>query len=264
MSTGRIFVGDLNNGNVWVGSLDGQPFTLFANASQVGRSNALGLATDESRRKLFIVSNAQGRVDIVNLDNGGHIASVSLPGAVGLNDVTVAPDGTAYVTDMGRPQIFRIGAGATTGELWVDYSGSGAVATAGHSLHGNGIVADASTVLVAYMETGELIRFERSTGNVARVQHNGGGITGRDGLVRCGNTLLGVDNTSFAGGQNTVWVSRLSADRQTSTASGTVNANNLSIPSTAALLGDQLIIVNAQFGVARQTPFWLSVVDAPC
>ena len=264
MSTGRIFVGDLNNGNVWVGSLDGQPFTLFANAPRSAAPTHSGSQptspgeSSSSSRTLRAVSTSS-----TSTTGGISLRSRSLARS-GLNDVTVAPDGTAYVTDMGRPQIFRIGAGATTGELWVDYSGSGAVTTAGHSLHGNGIVADESTVLVAYMETGELIRFERSNGNVTRVQHNGGGITGRDGLVRCGNTLLGVDNTSFAGGQNTVWVSRLSADRRTSTASGTVSANSFSIPSTAALLGDQLIVVNAQFGVARQTPFWLSVVDAAC
>lgn len=264
-ASGRIFVGDLTNGNVWVGRADDEPYTLFSAGSSSGRSNVLGLTVDQTRRRLYVVANSQNRIDIVDVDTGAHIASASAPGAGTLNDAVVAPDGTVYVSDMGSPKVFRIAPGGTTAELWVDYSGTTAVDTGSRAQHGNGIVADNSSVLVAYMIGGELLRFDRSSGAVTRVQHSGSAITGRDGLVLCGNTLLGVDNASFSGGRDAIWMSRLTGDRSGSTATGTITDSSFSAPSTAAVLDGSLVVVNAQFGVSnKHTPYWLSVVDSPC
>lgn len=264
-STGRVFVGDLNNGNVWVGTVSADAFTLFSNAGAVGRTSALGLATDEARRRLYVVAHREGRVDVIHLDNGSHLASIAMPGASSLNDVAVAPDGTTYVSDLGRPVVYRIAAGGSTGEAWVDYSGTSAVNTAAVSQHGNGLVADDNQVLVAYMVGGELLRFDRSTGAVSRVSISGSSTAGRDGLALCGNRLYGADVSFITGGADRVWITDLSADRTTGTSGGSITSPDFSGISTIAPIGGGLVVANAQFGVSpKSLPFWLTVVDAAC
>ncbi len=263
-STGRIFVGDLNNGNVWVGDL-GSGFNLFSDAASAGRNNALGLAVDETRRRLYVVSQRQGRVDVANADTGAAIASISLPGASSLNDVAVAPDGTVYVSDLGRPVVYRIAAGSTTGELWVDYSGTGAVNTGAVSQHGNGLVADGNVVLLAYFTGGELLRFDRSSGAVSRVAISGASTAGRDGLALCGNRLYGADVSLITGGADRVWATDLAGNRTSATSAGSITDATFSSISTIAPLPGRLVVVNAQFGVSpKSTPWWLTVVDAAC
>ena len=258
-------MGDLNNGNVWVGMVSTDDFQLFSNAGAVGRTNALGLATDEARRRLYVVSQREARVDVVDLDSGAPVASISMPGASSLNDVAVAPDGTAYVSDLGRPVVYRIASGSSTGELWVDYSGTGAVNTGAVSQHGNGLVADNNTVLLAYMVGGELLRFDRGSGAVSRVTIAGSSTAGRDGLALCGNRLYGADISLITGGADRVWATDLNSDRTSGTSQGSITSSDFSSISTIAPIGGGLVVANAQFGVSPKTlPFWLTVVDANC
>lgn len=257
-----MFVGELNNGNVWSGTLTGE-WSLFNAGSGAGRSTAFGLAVDAARNRLYVVSGVQARVDVVNLTSGALVSSIAVPTAAGslINDVTVAPDGTVYVTDTGAPRLYRIAAGGTTAELWVDYSGQ--IDTA-RTQHGNGVVANGSVVLVAYMERGELLRFDRSTGAVSIVAISGGATAGRDGLVVCANRLYGVEISSITGTEG-VWVTDLTADWTSGTSRGRIGASELSGASTAAALDGHLVVVNAQFGVSPKTsPYNLTVLDSAC
>ncbi|MGI9605458.1 MAG: hypothetical protein ACR2P0_04905 [Acidimicrobiales bacterium] len=263
-STGRIFVGELNNGNIWVGDLGGS-FSLFASGSAHGRATALGMTIDAARRRLYVASPANARVDVINADSGSLIASVTIPsGGSTVNDVVAASDGTVYATDTAQPHVYRIPNGSTTAELWVDYAGSGAVDTSG-TQHGNGIEADASRVLVTHMVTGTLLRIDRSSGAVSSVPISGASTAGRDGLVRCGNRLIGVDINSLAGGVDTVWVTQLTDDWTSGSNIDAIRSASMSSASTAALVSGQLVVVNAQFGVSPPTnPYWLSVFPSPC
>ena len=250
---------------MWVGTVSSDAFVLFSNAGAAGRTNGLGLATDETRRRLYVVSQREGRVDVAHLDNGSHLASISMPGASSLNDVTVAPDGTVYVSDLGRPVVYRVAAGGSTGEVWVDYSGTNVVNTAAVSQHGNGIVADDSAVLLAYMVGGELLRFARNDGAVSRVSISGSTTAGRDGLALCGNRLYGTDPSWLTGGADRVWVTDLNGARTSGTSSGSITSPDLSGISTVTPIAGGLVVANAQFGVSPQAlPFWLTVVDAGC
>lgn len=261
-STGRLFVGELNNGNVWAGTPGGD-WALFNSGSGAGRSTAFGLAVDASRNRLYVVSGVDGRVDVVNLTSGALVASIAVPVAGGslINDIGLAPDGTAYVTDTGAARLYRIAPGGSSAELWVDYTGQ---VDTNRSQHGNGVVADGAVVLVAYMEQGELLRFDRASGAVSVVAISGGSTAGRDGLVLCGSRLYGVEISSITGTEG-VWVTDLNAARTTGASQGRVGGGELSGASTAAALDGHLIVNNAQFGVTPKTsPFNLTVLDATC
>lgn len=261
-ASGRLFVGELNNGNVWAGTPTGS-WELFNRGSSVGRSTAFGLAVDVARNRLYVVSGVDGRVDVLDLTSGALVTSIAVPVAGGslINDVGIAPDGTAYVTDTGAARLYRIAAGGSTAELWVDYSGQ---VDTNRTQHGNGVVADGSVVLVAYMEQGELLRFDRSTGAVSVVSIAGASTAGRDGLVLCGNRLYGVEISSITGTEG-VWVTDLNAARTSGTSQGRIGASELSGASTAAVLQGQLVVNNAQFGVTpKYAPFDLTTLDAAC
>jgi Cu-Zn family superoxide dismutase len=260
--TGRIFVGELNNGNVWVGTPTG-PWTLFNSGQAAGRATAFGMAVDASRGRLYVVSGVDGRVDVLNLSSGALQTSIAVPVAAGslINDVTVAPDGTAYVTDTGAPRLYRIAPGGSTAELWVDYAGQ---IDTNRSQHGNGVVANGTHVLVAYMERGELLRFDRSSGAVNLVAISGATTAGRDGLVLCGSRLHGVEISSITGTEG-VWITDLSADWSSGTSLGRVGGGELSGASTAAALDGHLVVVNAQFGVSpKASPYDLTLLAASC
>ena len=144
---------------------------------------------------------------------------------------------------------------------WVDYAGQ--IDTA-RTQHGNGVVANGAVVLVAYMERGELLRFDRATGAVSLVAIGGATTAGRDGLVVCGNRLFGVEILSITGTEG-VWVTDLASDWASGTSRGRVGASELSGASTAAALDGHLVVVNAQFGVSpKSTPYTLSVLDSSC
>ena len=59
-------------------------------------------------------------------------------------------------------------------------------------------------------------------------------------------------------------VTELAPDRLSGTSAQGITNEDFSSIATAALLGDQLIVVNAQFGVAEPQPFWLTAVPSPC
>ncbi len=261
-ATGRLFVGELNNGNVWAGTPTGD-WALFNSGSGAGRATAFGLAVDASRNRLYVVSGVDGRVDVLNLASGSLVASIPVPVAGGslINDIGVAPDGTAYVTDTGAARLYRIAADGSSAELWVDYSGQ---IDTNRTQHGNGVVADGAVVLVAYMEQGELLRFDRSSGAVSVVAISGATTAGRDGLVLCGNRLYGVEISSITGVEG-VWVTDLNGARTSGTSQGRIGASELAGASTAAALDGHLVVNNAQFGVTpKYAPFDLTTLDSSC
>jgi hypothetical protein len=161
--------------------------------------------------------------------------------------------------------VYRIASGGSTGELWVDYSGTTAVNTSAVSQHGNGIVADDQVVLLAYMVGGELLRFDRGNGAVSRVAISGATTAGRDGLALCGNRLYGADISLISGPPDRVWITALNGGRTSATSSGSITSADFSSISTIAAIGSNLVVANAQFGVSPKVqPFWLTVVSASC
>ncbi len=262
----RLYFGDLTNGDVWVRENDGT-FWVIAPGSGQGRDAAVGLALNESGTRLFVAAGQSGELHVLDTDNGEILHRYELstePGTM-VNDVDVADDGTAYVTNSGGPQIWRIAPGADTGEVFLDYAGSAFVDTTAAGLQGNGIVVDGDELLFVHMASNKLLRVDRATAEMSPVDIPGDIGPGRDGIVLCGDTLLGVEVSAFAAGGEAVRVTELAADRFSGTSLDGIMSEGFSSATTAALVGDQLVVVNAQFGVDEPVrPFWLTTVPSPC
>jgi len=99
-------------------------------------------------------------IDVVRLFNratGAPVGAWRVPGATFLNDVSVGPDGTVYVTDTGlKPDFTSSG----TDAIWrFDARGRATKVAGGRSLGGpNGVTADSAGLVVVTFVSGEVYR----------------------------------------------------------------------------------------------------------
>jgi sugar lactone lactonase YvrE len=118
-SDGTLIVGSLGHGNVMRIAPGKTEATEWIKPGTGGLNNVLGVFADEKNKSLWVCSN--------NLDNKGEATAVMsfdlktgapkgtypLPGAGPLcNDVAVAPDGTAYISDTRQAQVLMLKPGA--------------------------------------------------------------------------------------------------------------------------------------------------------
>ncbi len=133
------------------------------------------MKTDPAGR-LYVAGAATGLVFVYDTATGGLVRgfTTGLAGPQFLNDVAIAPDGDAFVTDSFRPVLYRVPAedvvaGEPTGTLdaWLDLTGTPIVHQAG--FNPNGIVAtpDGKYLIVVQANTGKLFRCTRSTGRTS-------------------------------------------------------------------------------------------------
>ncbi len=112
-----FFVGTLEGGEVHrVDPRDGASTLLFAEP-QPGEWMTLGMTVDAPRRRLWVCAADRqtdpftGQVWVLDVDTGAReqVIELSYDGqAAWCEDVAVASDGTAYVTDRENPNIYRI------------------------------------------------------------------------------------------------------------------------------------------------------------
>ena len=218
----------------------------------------LGMHVD-GRGRLWIAGGATGKVFVVDQKTGALVRTIATPDAdQGLvNDIAFA-GGRAFFTDTRRHMLWSVpmDGGGTTAQPWLDFTGTAMEAGPGANL--NGIVAtpDGRALIAGHMSRGQLFRIDLADRKVTRIDLGGQTVEGVDGLQLAGNMLYIVRQP--AGEIVTV---RLAADR----ASGRVVARNktdgLAWPATAAIVGDELWVVNSQFN-RRGTgdpvrPFWV-------
>lgn len=123
-SDGTLIAGSLGHGNVMRIAPGKTEATEWIKPGTGGLNGVLGVFADEKGKNLWVCSN--------NLDNKGEATSVMsfdlktgapkgtylLPGTGPLcNDIAVAPDGTAYVTDTRQAQILMLKPGMKTLEV---------------------------------------------------------------------------------------------------------------------------------------------------
>ena len=165
------------------------------------------------------------------------------------NDLVVAPDGTVFVTDSNRPALFHIAPGADEATPFVDFEGTPFAYVEGFNANGVAITEDGGTLIVVQANTGLLFRIDVATRAVTAVDLGGATVPGGDGLVLDGTSLYVVQN-----GADQVTVVELSADLTSGTLAGVLTDDRLSSSATAALVGDRLLVTNAQFGAMQTGP----------
>ena len=129
---GALYVGSAGLGGVWkigVGQTAPKPFVRPGAAK--GRAIFV-VKVDRAHRTVWACSNelddplpglpatkvgsTLGKFDLAT---GRPVASIALPPHTFCNDIAVAPDGTAYVSDSDSFRIFRVRPGSSVAETWL-------------------------------------------------------------------------------------------------------------------------------------------------
>ena len=217
-----------------------------------GLRQVLGIKVDPERRLLWAVSGrfpdvvpgstpppediGTGGMHVYHLDSAKRIATYELderPVLHGLNDIALARDGTVYVTDSTQGAIYRLKAGATQLERWLQDSKLSLL---------NGLVLspDDKRLYVAHVEGVSLIDTESRERKLLAPPANVA-VTNMDGLAWYNGSLLGVQNSPYF--RRIVRIHL--ADK--GTAIDKVTVVNARTPdyhqTTAAVAGDKLYVV---------------------
>src|SRR3954447_3935103 len=129
---GTLYIGSLGEGMVFhaaPGTAEAEPFIPKGD----GLMSVLGVLADEGSGTLWACSSDLGPMGVHVTERGGpptlHAfdlrsgklkSSCPFPGGSGFcNDLVIAKDGTAYVTDTTNPRILRLRPGARELEVWL-------------------------------------------------------------------------------------------------------------------------------------------------
>ncbi len=264
----RFFVGSLTDGSIRAIEADGTQ-SLFAAAPE-SSTTTLGLAIDETRRVLWACASpdAQEGADSLwrfDLDSGDALPAVSLATVAEdaqCNDVTLAEDGTAYVTDPLAGAVYRIPTGGPP-TLLVDSPMLDA-AIAGLGPNGLALTPDGGTLIVARFSLAGLFAIpldnpeEIRALTLDRPLQGQNALAGPDGLVFLDDTLYVVLDDTV-----------LTVDFNDTLTEGTVQSlslDGLTGLSTAAVAEGAVYVVKSEvfaqvLGMAPDLPFRIVRVD---
>ncbi|MFE5211445.1 hypothetical protein [Streptomyces sp. NPDC056600] len=242
---GTMFVSSDGLGTLYRGRVGDPDLKPFPARGLEERSSTLGVHTDRRGRVLSVggatltVHDRHGRL------LAGRTAQAGPLGAPRLNDLAVTKD-AVYVTDWDNPVIHRAELrGSTLGPLepWLDIRSAFPRFPARYWLL-NGIVADesGSTLLVASNGTEAVWRVDTDDKEVTPLDL-GDQSFGADGMVLRGRTLYAVLNY---GAPHGVYIARLDAELRTGTVTHRLTDGELDLPTTLAVHGCRLYVVNSQ------------------
>lgn len=250
-----LFTGSAANGTIYqIDAASGQ-VSKFSDGGGEGRSSALGMKVDAEGR-LWVAGGASGTIALLNPDGSPfktlHTPKTPLPF---INDLVFLPDGSALVTDSSRPILFQV-----TPELqvkrWLDLKDTPIVYQPGTNLNGIVVTPDGKGILTVQTNTGQLWHIDLASKAVTEVMT---GLMNGDGLVLNGQDLYVVRNKDQMVSKVT-----LGADFKTATLTLNEPLHGLRFPATAALVGGDLVVTQAQLDKlqkgAPETPFKLSRV----
>src|SRR5215471_17410718 len=160
---GTLYVGSFNLGGVLKIAPDGKTEQLVKPGAD-GTRSTLGVLADEKSNTLFVCSNDISGFGVAgpsetkgawlktfDLKNGASKGSFALSDPKSLcNDIAVASDGTAYITDSFAPIVYSLKPGGASLEIWVT-NPSLAPAKDGVGLDGIAIGADGNLYVNTYI-----------------------------------------------------------------------------------------------------------------
>ena len=256
-----FYAGELNSGDIYRGNIRTETADLFIDAP-TGRQ-AVGMKADLPHQLLFVAGGSTGQAYVYSTRTGADVAAFQLTnGPAFINDVVVTRDG-AWFTNSAAGELYFIPV-SPQGQLGQvrTLTLTGPAANTSTAFNLNGIIAspDGKTLIVDHTGLGTLYTVDPTTGASAQILVNGDPhavLTSPDGLVLQGHTLWVMENF-----QNRVTRLALSADLSAANIEETDASSLFQSPSTAALFGNTLAVVNSQFGTGAGTPFEIVLVDA--
>jgi hypothetical protein len=199
--TQRFFLSSIRSGAIAAYSADGGGFRELVPARRDGQWAMLALAVDTATRTLWATTAAiplhgdyqaadSGRSAVLayDLDSGALRRRWDAPAGARhqLGDMTVAPDGDVYVSDADEGAVYRLARGGTALERFA----SGELV----SPQGLAVASDGGRVLVADYVRG-IASIDRESGDVVWLEvADSMAVSGIDGLVRVGHSLIAVQN----------------------------------------------------------------------
>ena len=238
-----FFAGDLLGGDIFRGDLQHGTVELLADFP-AGERQAVGMSVDEDTGYLFVAGGQTGQAYVYDTRTGATVATYQLADpATGplINDVAITNDG-AWFTDSLHAQLFFVPiapGGALGPATTLTVTGPAAAITGDVNL--NGIVATPQgTLIVGHTANAALYTVDPDTGASALIE--GVSVPGTDGIILRGQTLWTVQ-----GALNQIAVIDLSRDLSSGAITRAITSPLFHFPSTAALHGGRLAVVNAKF-----------------
>ena len=261
---GKYYTGSVCNGNLYRGDLSKRRATVFVRAGEKPFEMA-GIKATATR---LVVARGKGRASVFNRSTGNRVAAFSngLGYDSTVNDVAIAPNGDAYLTDFALSKIYRIPASAIAKHradrqklrVFVNLQGTVFPAEDGSA---NGIAAtpDGRFLLVAHFSAGKLYRVRLSNGNVSRVRLHGKLLAAPDGITLKGRDVLYVVEFD----RRAIAKIRLSANYGSGRIVSRTTHRTFQCPTSAAVAGDRLLVVNSQFCGPGEAPWTVSSIPLP-
>jgi sugar lactone lactonase YvrE len=262
-ATGKFYVSSTGDGTLYEGDLTSNEATVFSEGGADGRTTAIGMKVDDNGY-LWVAGGGTGQMFVYDTADGSLVASYTTPEVeqTFLNDVTIAPDGSAYFTDSFRPILFKISdtAGGEA-ESWLDFTGTVLEYSEGFNLNGIAATPDGRYLLTVHSSSGNLFRIDTDSQEVTQIDVGGAELTAGDGILLIGDTLY-VSRNSFG----EIVPVTMSEDYSTGTAGEAITDPSLIYPTTIAQADDSLLVVNSQFNNQEGTPelpFTVSRIPLP-
>lgn len=249
--TGDLYAGSYTDGTVFKMTPGHRVAKVFLPAGADGRDTANGLKVDRAGR-LWVTDSTTG-VSVYDTRSRRLLATFVVPGkdATFVNDLTITPDGSAYLTDSVRSVVYRV----TPREL-ARAAGGRATLTPRFDLNKvldprepgaftlNGIVADPSGryLLTADMTGADLYRLDLTSGAIRRVALTGGDMLHADGLELRDGRLWAVHNVD-----NAISRWKVTADGSAARVERRLTDKALQLPTTLVFGNGTLHVVRSQF-----------------
>ncbi|MUN36379.1 SMP-30/gluconolactonase/LRE family protein [Actinomadura litoris] len=247
--TGDFYVASYEDGSVYKLTRGRRVAEVFLPAGADGRRTANGVRADRAGR-LWVCDSSSG-VSVYDTKTRRLLARFAVPGtdAKFVNDVAVAPNGDAYITDSARSLVYRVTprdvAKGGRADLRPRFDlGEAVEQHAPGAFTLNGIVADPSGryLLTVDMTGGDLYRLDVASGAVRKVALEGGDLRNADGLELQDGRLWAVHNLDNAISRWRIGNGGATARRERRAASAA-----LELPTTLVRSRGTLYVVRSQF-----------------
>jgi hypothetical protein len=236
-----FYAGDLFAGDIFRGDLQHGTAELFIDAPD-GRM-ALGMSHDNANGLLFVAGGFTGQGYVYDSTTGSTVATyqfADLSQGPIINDVTITQDG-AWFTNSAAPVLYLVPltGGIPGAFLSLPLTGPAAALTGDFNINGIAATAD-GTLVVAHSANAALYTVDPNTGASALIEDVS--VPNVDGIEMQGRRLWAVQNFS-----NQISAIRLSSDLGSGQVEKVITSSAFQIPTTAALHGSSLAVVNAKF-----------------
>jgi hypothetical protein len=237
-----FFAGDLFSGDIFRGDLQRGTAELFIDAPD-GRM-AVGMSFDDATQLLFVAGGFTGQGYVYDVATRSTVATyqfANLSEGPLINDVAITNDGAWFTNSSASVLYFVPLTGGVPGTFrTLALTGPAAGITGDFNLNGIAATANGKTLVVAHSANAALYTVGPSTGASALIE--GVSVPNVDGIVLRGRRLWAVQNFS-----NSISAIRLAGDLRFGRLEKVITSSAFQIPTTAALHGGSLAVINAKF-----------------